>query len=56
MGKPRKVKKAFYLAEKQKEKKKKNSILRENVQKNISGQHTIFTDEKIISMGSYIPD
>ena len=54
LGKPRKIKKVFYLTQKQKQ--KRVDFCQDMLKKNISGEKIIFTDETRIEMGSYIHD
>ena len=54
LGKPRKIKKVFYLSEKQKQ--KRVEFCKLMLEKGISGQQILFTDETRIEMGSYIHD
>ena len=50
LGKPRKIKKVFYLTQKQKQ--KRVDFCQDMLKKNISGEKIIFTDENRIEMGS----
>ena len=54
IGKPRKIKKAFYLTEKQKG--ERVEFCQNILKQNISGKNILFTDETKIEMGSYIND
>ena len=54
LGKPRKIKKVFYLSEKQKQ--KRVEFCKLMLEKGISGQQILFTDETRIEMGSFIHD
>ena len=54
LGKQRKIKKVFYLSEKQKQKRVEFCMLM--LEKGISGKQIQFTDETRIEMGSYIRD
>ena len=53
-GKPRKIKKVFYLSKKNKV--KRVEFCKKMIEKNISGKNILFTDEAIIDMGCYTHD
>ena len=53
-GKPRKIKKVFYLNQKQKDERLK--FCKMMLEKGITGEQIFFTDETKIEMGSYIND
>ena len=54
LGKPRKIKKVFFLTPKQKQ--KRVEFCQDMLKKNISGEQIIFTDETRFEIGSYIHD
>ena len=51
LGKPRKIKRVFYLSKKNKM--KRVEFCKKMIEKNISGKNILFTDEAIIDMGCY---
>ena len=54
LGKPRKIKRVFYLSKKNKM--KRVEFCKKMIEKNISGKNILFTDEAIIDMGCYTHD
>ena len=54
LGKPRKIKRVFYLSKKNKM--KRVEFFKKMIEKNISGKNILFTDEAIIDMGCYTHD
>ena len=54
LGKPRKIKRVFYLSEKNKT--KRVEFCKKMLEKDISGKNILFTDEAIIDMGCYTRD
>ena len=54
LEKPRKIKRVFYLSEKNKT--KRVEFCKKMLEKDISGKNILFTDEAIIDMGCYNRD